>query len=936
MSYLSETATLEYETSGNNGSTSYEYHLPHTKTIDLIGEEFAPKRSQQQPNHLSNQPSVIVEAIGGSAVSADHHSVNSVADISVPVSTMSQQLGPNVVFVNTSGSSGVPLQVQQIIQQAQQQGHLQGNSQTITLSSLPQSSIVTSSGSNTILIQPDQASQSGTNLPLTPVTVDLPSIGAQSTNEESGVLLCNLDDLSKYIPENFYSDFTMADQSVGVSDYLQTVVAGKSNTTTVSASSNGSTMNLQQAPSTIQLPISMTQTVAAGQSISAAGQPAQGQHAHGQVSTQHQPITIQLPTQPQPVQGVKTVTYVNPVISKANSQATVTTSSASLQPLRVTQYAYTQTGERIAIQGLTPDQVKPGSTVQLQVKGGGTQTLQLQSLQGLTVDPSKLTVLQELPEVGKVVIQEARSMGSDSITSILEEMKTENTDTITLPHGSMEYATAIPVAVTPLASDPKKTTIKRVAAPASTVFLPGNKTSRNIIFAGNTLPQGAIPIQINGLNAIPLSAVKSLPIGISTINTAGVQTVAKRTKVEIIPANAMTKTVTSSLPMVTKVAATNNNAPKTQINVAGGSSLTSTVRPVTSVTQQNLTRTVGNNKTCNWVFENGEVCGKTFAKSYNLVVHMRMHEDVRPFGCSFCDQTFRQKAHLQRHETTHGVGVKVSRGSSSTSRRKRKRSRAASNSGGAAQGTSTTTTTTIIQTQQAPSTQPTVLSTNLQQRLARVSEQFTTTATGSGTTYVTTKAEPEEEDEDEELAVNHGDGPLKSYSKRKNSSDDKSEDDMDEDGLRESKTTVTIQLDPTDTTNFQRSQYEVTELREEDIIEAVPGTTVVMTSAGAVVTNTGSTTTSSVHDAVAAAVNEAIKDMEYHSEAAEVAAAEVVENNVRVEAQPVATHSNMSPETLTAISGGSSPQSGNHGTSGNRDESSNMQDIFTGGNTKHN
>ena len=32
--------------------------------------------------------------------------------------------------------------------------------------------------------------------------------------------------------------------------------------------------------------------------------------------------------------------------------------------------------------------------------------------------------------------------------------------------------------------DPKKTTIKRVAAPASTVFLPGNKTSRNIIFAG--------------------------------------------------------------------------------------------------------------------------------------------------------------------------------------------------------------------------------------------------------------------------------------------------------------------------------------------------------------------------------------------------------------------------------------------------------------------
>ena len=85
---------------------------------------------------------------------------------------------------------------------------------------------------------------------------------------------------------------------------------------------------------------------------------------------------------------------------------------------------------------------------------------------------------------GKVVIQEARPLANDSITSILEEMKTGNDETITLPHGSMEYATAIPVAVTPLASDPKKTTIKRVAAPASTVFLPGNKGSRNIIFAG--------------------------------------------------------------------------------------------------------------------------------------------------------------------------------------------------------------------------------------------------------------------------------------------------------------------------------------------------------------------------------------------------------------------------------------------------------------------
>ena len=39
------------------------------------------------------------------------------------------------------------------------------------------------------------------------------------------------------------------------------------------------------------------------------------------------------------------------------------------------------------------------------------------------VDPSKLNILQELPEVGKVVIQETRSM-EDPISSILQEMKT--------------------------------------------------------------------------------------------------------------------------------------------------------------------------------------------------------------------------------------------------------------------------------------------------------------------------------------------------------------------------------------------------------------------------------------------------------------------------------------------------------------------------------
>ena len=83
----------------------------------------------------------------------------------------------------------------------------------------------------------------------------------------------------------------MADQT-GVPDYLQTVVAGKTSTTTVSAASagsiNGSSIVSQQ-PSTIQLPISMAQQINAS--------------ASPLTTSNQQPITIQLPTQPQPVQG---------------------------------------------------------------------------------------------------------------------------------------------------------------------------------------------------------------------------------------------------------------------------------------------------------------------------------------------------------------------------------------------------------------------------------------------------------------------------------------------------------------------------------------------------------------------------------------------------------------------------------------------------------
>ena len=63
----------------------------------------------------------------------------------------------------------------------------------------------------------------------------------------------------------------------------------------------------------------------------------------------------------------------------------------------------------------------------------------------------------------------------------------------------------------------------------------------------------------------------------------------------------------------------------------------------------------GDNKTCKWTFENGQICGKVFTKTNNLTAHMRMHQDIRPFPCSICEQTFRQKAHLQRHEGRHHI-----------------------------------------------------------------------------------------------------------------------------------------------------------------------------------------------------------------------------------------------------------------------------------------
>ena len=48
-----------------------------------------------------------------------------------------------------------------------------------------------------------------------------------------------------------------------------------------------------------------------------------------------------------------------------------------------------------------------------------------------------------------------------------------------------------------------------------------------------------------------------------------------------------------------------------------------------------------------------QICGKNFGKGHNLSVHLRLHGDIRPFKCHQCQACFRQKAHLNRHLTTH-------------------------------------------------------------------------------------------------------------------------------------------------------------------------------------------------------------------------------------------------------------------------------------------
>ena len=262
-------------------------------------------------------------------------------------------------------------------------------------------------------------------------------------------------------------------------------------------------------------------------------------------------------------------------------------------------------------------------------QGEGCQVIDTTKLAG------QLSVVQELPEVSKLVFQEVKQEtagGQDSIVNILENMKTEQEP----GQGSvspLDYTVSVSSSSpgpgqdtnTPLnLAQPLAKGVKRVVAPVQHIPHDTKRLKQVYVVSGQ-----------HGQQQI----LQELP----TLDTFPSQPRLSPDQQLQQPGNVLCLDPLS--PGSNEI----KKEPKSKSTSPKISNLNKSLTPGSAMPSS---------KTCNWVFENGQVCGKTFSKSYNLVVHMRMHEDIRPFACTLCDQTFRQKAHLQRHETTHGIQSK--------------------------------------------------------------------------------------------------------------------------------------------------------------------------------------------------------------------------------------------------------------------------------------
>ena len=174
------------------------------------------------------------------------------------------------------------------------------------------------------------------------------------------------------------------------------------------------------------------------------------------------------------------------------------------------------------------------------------------------------------------------------------------------------------------------------------------------------------------MNGLPISAVKSLPATINlsqltptscpVMTTTNQVVAARKTRVEVVtPQRFQTApgppTALQAASLISKLTNNNNinnnsNQPtihfqkviqqqqqqplqqqqqqqlqtislpsiSTQALTSTTTSPVAVSRPTGGSSNNLIThKPMGNNKTCNWVFENGEICGKTFSKSYNLV-----------------------------------------------------------------------------------------------------------------------------------------------------------------------------------------------------------------------------------------------------------------------------------------------------------------------------